>query len=276
MEPIISDGTIYKLEKVWKGRKNYSYYIELADEWLENVKAFSSWIESLTQRKGNISFFRGCFRYRIGLKKLVKELNKIGIPYGRKSKIIKIPPFVYKEGKKCLENTIGAILTFDGTVKIDGCVEFSTVSFKLFKQIIKFLEENKVNFSIFSYKITRFSDSTKYGFYSRDFQFFQKILFGEKKKRLKFIMKGKNMSIKELMHMFPVRKTHKARYLIEIYQFLKKENTPKPKREIRRYIEEKYKTKISRNTIGNYLKLLINSHLIRRIKRGWYIWEERL
>jgi hypothetical protein len=41
---VITDGLIYKQEKFWGKYLEKSYYLEIADEWKENIDLVSKWI----------------------------------------------------------------------------------------------------------------------------------------------------------------------------------------------------------------------------------------
>jgi len=266
---ISTDGTIYKQNKIWNNYPISSYYFEITDEWYENILLVSEWIFKLINKKGSIKPYKGAYRFRIGNKALVKYLVSLGIPYGQKCETISIPNKIFMMDNDFLLAFITSAIMFDGTVKLDGTIEFSTISKKLRDQIVKILKMNNVKVKKFKQKFERWSDKWKYGFYSKSFDFFLDILEGPKKEKLNLIRRGKEMNLKELLNLFPERAQSKGPILKEIYnQILHNDGISFKK--LKRNIEKILKIKVHRNTILLYLNLLVKSKIMIRTKRGCY------
>lgn len=273
---LITDGTIYKQNKMWNGYPGTSYYFELADSWFENVSMVRTWIKILIGKEGSIRPFKGCYRYRIGSKKLVEYLHGLGIPYGKKSKIVSIPNQILNKNIEFNNAFIGCAILFDGTVKLDGTIEFTTTSKKLFNQIIEILKQQDVKVKTYKQRFERFSNSWKYIFYSKSFDFFMKILEGPKLEKLLLTRNGISLSINRIFELFPQQPHSKAPILKEILTILA-ETYPKPIEfcKLKNKIEHKYNQTFHRNTILLYLNILFKAEIIQRISRGWYRIDSR-
>jgi hypothetical protein len=268
---VITDGLIYKQEKFWGKYLEKSYYLEIADEWKENIDLVSKWIEELINKKGSVRPYKGCWRYRPGNREFVEYLHSLGIPYGRKSSIVTIPKEILKSNDRYQIEFISTTIMFDGSIKLDGTIEFVTKSKKLRDQIVRILKRKKVRARTFKQRIDRWSSGWKYGFCSRSFDFFMKILKGPKRDKLILIRKGKKMSIDELLRLFPYRENSKIPFIEEIYSNLKKVYPGALCfRCLMRDITSKYKISFHRNTLLEYLNLLVKSKIIERVDKGWY------
>ena len=214
---LATDGTIYKQRKLWNGYPACSYYFELADEWFDNVKFVSEWISDIINKKGSIKPYKGSFRFRIGSKRLVSYFHSLGFPYGEKCQIVKIPEEINncKEFQKAF---ISSALMFDGTIKLDGTVEFSTTSKKLFDKMVNILREDGVSIKTYKKRFTRWSSNFKYIFYSKSFSYFLNNLEGPKKTKLEIIRGNRTASIEELLNLFCIRTQSKAPVLSELYK----------------------------------------------------------
>jgi hypothetical protein len=268
---LASDGTIYKQDKIWNEYPETSYYFELADEWKESVALVSEWIEKIINKKGAIKPYRGSFRYRIGSKKLVSYLHSLGFSYGCKAKTVSIPKEVLSKEREFQLAFITGVLIFDGTVKMNGTTEFCTISKKLRDQMVEILKKENIHLWTFKTKMTKWSSGWKYGFSSRSFDFFMRMLEGPKLKKLILIRKGQKLSIKELHSLFPLREWSKIPFIKEIYKQIKSVSPNSIHyKNLSNNISEKYKVKFNRNTLLNYLNLLVKSEVIKRSSRGWY------
>ena len=98
-----------------------------------------------------------------------------------------------------------------------------------------------------------------------------KILEGPKKTKLQLIRNGKNMSIEELLKLFPIQEQSRIPFIKEIYEQLKLAfSNSLSFRTLMDNITKKYKTKFHRNTLLVYLNLLVKSEIIKRTLRGRY------
>jgi len=271
---LATDGTIYMQKKMWNGYQAHSYYFELADEWLDNVILVSRWINKICGKCGSINPYKGSFRFRVGNKKLVLYLHGLGFPYGEKCGIVEIPKEILNKGKKYKLSFVSAALMFDGSIKLDGTIEFTTVSKKLRDQMVSILNENNIKVKRFKTRITRWSKNWKYGFYSKSFGFFIEILEGPKKSKLEIIRDSKKVSIEGLLYLFPLRSQAKAPVLKELYEKIK-EIYPNyvSFKSLKEHVENKYKVKLHRNTISLYLNLLVRCNIINRKNRRWYVFD---
>jgi hypothetical protein len=267
---LATDGTIYRHDKVWNGYYRSSYYFELTDEYKENVEIIANLVKQILGKEGSIKPNKGSFRFRIGSKKLVEYFNSIGFPLGDKTSKIFIPNSIFLLDRKFKLAFISGALMFDGSVKLDGTLEFSTISKKFRDQIINILKNENIHIYKFQRRCTKWSSTMKYGFSSRSFAFFREILEGPKSKRLELIKYGMKLSFEDLLKLFPERKHSKIPFLREIYFELKKE-FPKSLefKGIKNRIEKKYNIKIHRNALSIYLNILVKSNLIKRIKRRY-------
>ncbi|MFH0929259.1 MAG: hypothetical protein V1818_02795 [Candidatus Aenigmatarchaeota archaeon] len=271
---LATDGTIYRQKKMWNGHHYYSSYFELTDEWFENVKLISEWVKEITGKKGSIKPLKGGFRFRIGNKHLIPYLHSLGFPYGKKGSIVRIPEEIMKGGNKYKISFVSSALIFDGSVKLDGTIEFTSISKKLRDQMVYILKENKLRVKLFKRKFERWSKRWKYGFYSKSFGFFLKNLEGPKKTKLEIIRGNRKTDIEELIKLFPVRANAKAPILKELYSKLRGSYPENLNfRELKTYIEKKYNVKMHRNTILLYLHILVKSGIMKRTKIGWYLFE---
>lgn len=270
---LATDGTIYKQRKLWNGYSACSYYFELADGWLDNVNFVSKWINEITNKKGSIKPHKGSFRFRIGNKSLVSYFHSLGFPYGEKCRTVKIPEEINKN-KEFQRAFISSALMFDGTVKLDGTIEFSTTSKKLFDKMVSILREEDVSIKTYKRRFTRWSSNFKYIFYSKSFSYFLNILEGPKKAKLEIIRGNRIASIEELVNFFSVKTQSKAPVLIELYEKIKKSypNAISFKL-LKSYIENKYDVKFHRNTISLYLNLLVRCKIVKRNENGWYVFD---
>lgn len=270
---LATDGTIYKKRKLWNGYQAHSYYFELADEWFDNVKIVSNWVNEITNKNGAIKPHKGSFRFRIGNKDLVSYLHSLGFPYGEKCLRVKIPKEINKN-REFQRAFISSALMFDGSVKLDGTIEFSTTSKKLFDKMVNILREDGVNVKTYKRRFTRWSNNFKYIFYSKSFSYFLNILEGPKKKKLEIIRGNRTASIEELSSLFPVRAQTKVPILRELHEKLDNSYPNSLSfKELKYYIENKYKIKLHRNTISLYLNLLVKCKIIKRNKRRWYVFD---
>ncbi|MDI6825854.1 MAG: hypothetical protein QMD36_01510 [Candidatus Aenigmarchaeota archaeon] len=179
---LAADGTIYKQNKFWNNYPVSSYYFEITDEWYDNVLLVSEWVFKLLGRKGSIKPHKGGFRFRIGSRILVEYLVSLGQPYGKKSETVFIPNKIFMMGNDFLLAYITGVLMFDGTVKLDGTIEFSTISKKLRDQIVAVLKMNSVKIKTFKLKFERWSNKWKYGFTANHSIFFLAFLKARRKK----------------------------------------------------------------------------------------------
>jgi hypothetical protein len=270
---LATDGTIYKQRKLWNGYPACSYYFELADGWLDNVNFVSKWVNDITNKKGSIKPHKGSFRFRIGNKNLVSYLHALGFPYGDKCRTVKIPEEINKN-KEFQRAFISSALMFDGTVKLDGTIEFSTISKKLFDKMISILRDEDVSIRTYKRKMTRWSNNFKYIFYSKSFSYFLNILEGPKKIKLEIIRGNRIASIEELEGLFNVKTQSKAPVLRELYEKIKNSYPDAiPFNLLKVYIENKYNVKFHRNTISLYLNLLVRCKIVKRNENGWYIFD---
>ncbi len=273
---LAADGTIYKQNKIWNGYPASSYYFEIADGWKENIFLASEWIKSIIKKKGSIESHRKWHRYRIGNKILVQYFHSLEFPYGKKSTTVSVPSQILNNTREHKLAFISGLLIFDGTVKIDGTIEFSTKSRKLYDQIISILKKEEIHIRKFRYQITKWSTGWKYGFSSRSADFFMNILDGPKKRKLKVIKKGEKLDIDRLMKLFPEQTHSKLPFLKEIYNQLRNSYPDKINfKSIKDNIEQKYQIVFHRNTLLGYLNLFVKSKIAKRIKVGWYKFDIR-
>ncbi len=271
---LATDGTIYRQRKMWNGYKANSYYFELTDEWFDNVKFVSKWISEIANKSGSIKPSKGSFRFRIGNKNLVLYLHSLGFPLGEKSSIVSVPKEIYKN-KNFQRAFISSALMFDGTVKLDGTIEFTTISKSLFNGIINILREDGVKVKTYRRRFTRWSKSLKYVFYSKAFSYFSNILEGPKKTKLEIIRGDKKISIEELLCLFPSRPQSKVPILKELYESVKNSYPQALSfKLLKDGIESKCNVKLHRNTISLYLNLLVRCKILKRNKNRWYVFEK--
>ena len=266
---LATDGTIYKQEKLWNGYKATSYYFELTDEWEDSVKLVQKWVKSLIGKDGSITPNTNSFRYRIGSKLLLEQFHSLGFPYGKKASIVSIPKQILSLPREYRLAFVGAAIIFDGTVKLDGTIEFSSISKKLRDQIVSILREEKIHVWEFEKQFTKWSKNMKYGFSSRSFDFFINLLEGPKKNKLKVIRYGKKLSFQDLLKLFPQQEHSKLPFLKIILDQIKDGSTIYF-RKLKQSIEEKYNISFHRNTLSVYLNLLTKSRIIKRISNGLY------
>jgi len=268
---LATDGTIYKQDKLWNGYKETSYYFELADYWLENVLIVKKLVKSLIGKEGSIRPLRGCYRYRIGSKILVEYLHSLGFPYGKKARTVSIPKEILSKDAEFKNAFVCSAIMFDGSVKLDGTVEFTSASRKMFKQMVEILSKQKVAVKTYKRKFTRFSDADKYIFYSKSFEFFIRNLDGPKLQKLILVRRGMKLSINMVYGIFPIQPHSKIPIMKEVVETLvKRHPLGYSFYEIMGYLESKYNQKIHRNTLILYLNILLKSRIIKRISRGCY------
>ncbi len=271
---LATDGSFYKKEKLWNGYKATSYYFELTDEWKENVELVKDWIKSLIGKEGSIKPNTGSFRYRLGSKYLVEYLHSLGFPYGEKSSIVTIPKLVLQLPRKYQLSFVSSAIMYDGTVKLDGTVEFTTISKKFRNEMVSILRKEKIHIYAFEKRFDRWSTNLRYGFSSRSFDFFMNLLEGPKRRKLELIRIGAKLSLEELLKLFPEQEHSKLPFIRILYEEIRPCVKPINFQNLKAIIESKYKTPFHRNTLIAYLNILVKSELIKRISKGWYKFEE--
>lgn len=271
---LATDGTIYTQRKLWNGYRADSYYFELTDEWFDNVSLVSKWTREILGKNGSIKPNKGSFRFRIGSKDLVSYFHRLGFPYGEKCSIVEIPEEIMNSDNKYKLPFVSAAIMFDGSVKLDGTIEFTTISKKLRNQMVLILKENNVKVVLFERRFRRWSNKMKYGFYSKNFKFFLKILEGPKKTKLDIIRGNKKIDIEELLDLFPSKPHSKAPVLRGLYEKISNMYPDSISfKSLKEYIENKYKVSFHRNTISLYLNLLVKCDIINRGKNRRYSLE---
>lgn len=273
---LATDGTIYKQEKLWNGYKASSYYFELTDEWKDNVELIQKWVKALIDKEGSVGLHKGSLRYRIGSKVLVEYLHSLGFPYGEKTYNISVPNAILSLPREYKLAFVGSAIIFDGSVKLDGTIEFSSVSKQFRDQMVSILKKEKIHLHQFKMRSTKWSDSLKYGFSSRSFNFFMSLLEGPKKEKLELIRIGRRLSLSDLLKLFPEQEHSKLPFLKAIYKQIEATGSSIHFQELKRKIEEKHKITFHRNSLLVYLNLLVKSKLIKRNSIGWYSLNDNL
>jgi len=134
---ISADGTLH----LDKNKRGYGYLIEVSDFYKDNLELFCRWIKKefgigiVLKKKGNY------YEVRLKNKIIFRYLNKIlGIPAGKKSKIVMIPNLIRKSGLKYQKAFVSGLLLFDGGIDFkNGYYQFSTQSFRLLKDVKRVL-----------------------------------------------------------------------------------------------------------------------------------------